>query len=60
MSVKRSSHPDAAPRRAAAEPAGPWQDFDELMERMVELFEAGRPARSGYDSEVPPERSRRP
>ncbi|KIF04817.1 hypothetical protein PL81_16555 [Streptomyces sp. RSD-27] len=60
MSVKRSSHPAASPRRAAAEPAGPWQDFDELMERMVELFEAGRPTRSGAGSEAPPERSPRP
>ncbi|MFJ8209789.1 hypothetical protein [Streptomyces sp. NPDC096033] len=60
MSAKGSSRPDGTVRRAAAEPAGPWQDFDEVMERMLDLFDAGRPAGSGSGGGNAPERSPRP
>ncbi|RKT02837.1 hypothetical protein BX286_0748 [Streptomyces sp. 3211.6] len=60
MPAKGSSRADGNARRAAAEAGGPWQDFDEVMERMLDLFGSGRPAGGGSDGESPPERSRRP
>ncbi|MER6214218.1 MULTISPECIES: hypothetical protein [unclassified Streptomyces] len=58
MSAKGSSHPDGSVRRAAAEPAEPWQDFDEVIKRMLGLFDAGRAAgRGGSRGEHAPERS---
>ncbi|MFF2197540.1 hypothetical protein [Streptomyces sp. NPDC058157] len=60
MPAKGSSHPDGTVRRAAAEAAAPWQDFDEVIERMLDLFGTGGPAGRGSGGEHPPERSRRP
>ncbi|MFH7599773.1 hypothetical protein WDV06_32435 [Streptomyces racemochromogenes] len=59
MSAKGNSRPDATVRRTVAEPTGPWQDFDEVMERMLDLFDTGRPAARGSGGENAPERSRR-
>ncbi|MEU8437557.1 hypothetical protein AB0F18_32600 [Streptomyces sp. NPDC029216] len=60
MPAQGSSHPDGTIRRAVTEPATPWEDFDEVMGRLLNLFEAGRPAGRGHDGENAPERSRRP
>ncbi|GAA0286369.1 hypothetical protein GCM10010302_25800 [Streptomyces polychromogenes] len=59
MSAKGSSHPDGAVSRSGRKPAGPWQDFDEVMERMLDLFGTDRPAGRGHGSETAPEGGRR-
>ncbi|MFF4366783.1 hypothetical protein [Streptomyces sp. NPDC001594] len=60
MSAQGSSRPDGTVRRATVEPAGPWQDFDEVLERMLDLFDPARPAGRGSGGENAPERSLRP
>lgn len=59
MSPKTNSHPDGTARRAAREAAVPWQDFDEVMERMLDLFGPDRPAGRGHGGETAPEGSGR-
>ncbi|WP_185921939.1 hypothetical protein [Streptomyces sp. WAC06614] len=42
MPGTRSSRPQRALRRTTDGPAGPWQDFDEVLDEMLGLFEACR------------------
>ncbi|MCB5179214.1 hypothetical protein [Streptomyces antimicrobicus] len=39
-----SSDPARTVRRAGKEPASPWEDFDAVMEKMLELIGVSRPA----------------
>ncbi|MFB6615902.1 hypothetical protein ACIGFK_35860 [Streptomyces sp. NPDC085524] len=61
MTSARGSHPHRRVQHATGAPAIPWEGFDDLMDRMIGLFEAGRSAGHGDHAEADEEpRRRRP
>lgn len=44
MPTRGRTPPDHVVHRTAGTPIGPWQDFDDVMDRLLGLFGTPRPA----------------
>ncbi|MFJ8018567.1 hypothetical protein [Streptomyces sp. NPDC096339] len=58
MASARGMQQHRTVRRTAEGPATPWQDFDDLRDRMIDLFEAGRSPGRGHRGEADEEPGR--